>query len=112
MYSVTAVWTAMYRAVTYAQPGGVGVVMSLPESAEAQEMTHLARGFRKRLAKRTEIPVFEADERFTSMQAQQELKKMRANGQRGRTQKADIDTLAAALILERWFNSHFTGSTT
>ncbi len=86
------------------KPVGLVVGVPLTENGEAQEMTHHARGFLKRLKKRYNVPVFSADERFSSMQAQQELKKMRARGQRGKTQHADVDTLAAALILERWFS--------
>lgn len=110
--SGTPDWSAIDQAINEWKPVGLVVGIPLTENAEVQEMTHLARGFRKRLAKRTEVPVFDADESFTSVQAQQELKKMRANGQRGRTQKADVDTLAAALILERWFSSKFSPSTT
>lgn len=86
------------------KPVGLVVGVPLTEDGEAQEMTHHARGFLKRLKKRYKVPVFSADERFSSIQAQQELKKMRARGQRGKTQHADVDTLAAALILERWFS--------
>ena len=110
--SGTPDWSVIDQAIDEWKPIGLVVGIPLTDKAEVQEMTHLARGFRKRLSKRTEIAVFDADEAFTSVQAQQELKKMRANGQRGRTQKADIDTLAAALILERWYNSHFSDSTT
>lgn len=81
----------------------VGIPLTI--EGEAQDITRHALGFLKRLKKRYKLPVFDADERFSSMQAQQELQKMRARGQRGKTQHADVDTLAAALILERWFSN-------
>ena len=92
----------------YQEWSPIGLVVGIPLTAdgEVQDLTHHARGFLKRLKKRFDIPAFSADERFSSMEAQQELKKMRARGQRGKTQHADVDKLAAALILERWFNEN------
>jgi len=49
------------------------------------------------------LPVECVDEHLSSREAEAELKAQRAAGERRRrVQKADIDSLAAALILERW----------
>jgi len=98
--SGTPDWEQIDRVVAQWQPKGLVVGIPLTIDGQVQEITHHARGFLKRLKKRYQIPVFSADERFSSMQAQQELQKMRARGQRGKTQHADVDTLAAALIAE------------
>jgi RNase H-fold protein (predicted Holliday junction resolvase) len=43
------------------------------------------------------------DEHLSSREAESELRAQRASGERRRrVQKSDIDSLAAALILERW----------
>jgi RNase H-fold protein (predicted Holliday junction resolvase) len=43
------------------------------------------------------------DERYSSLEAGSELRRQRAQGGRGRrVQKQDIDSAAAAIILERW----------
>lgn len=102
--SGTPDWPTIEKAMLEWAPAGLVVGIPLTLDGEAQEITQHARGFLRRLKKRYKVPVFSADERFSSMEAQQELKKMRARGQRGKTQHADVDTLAAALILERWFS--------
>jgi len=104
--SGTPDWEQIDRAILEWQPKGLVVGIPLELDGNTQEVTHHAKGFLRRLKKRYDVPVYSADERFSSMQAQQELQKMRARGQRGKTQHADVDTLAAALILERWFTSH------
>jgi RNase H-fold protein (predicted Holliday junction resolvase) len=49
------------------------------------------------------LPVERVDERWSSQEASAELKERRAAGtRRRRVQRADIDSLAAAIILERW----------
>lgn len=104
--SGTPDWNQIDKAVAEWQPTGLVVGVPLTLDGEVQEITHHARGFIKRLKKRYPLPVFSADERFSSMDAQRELQKMRARGQHGKTQHADVDKLAAALILERWLTSH------
>jgi len=102
-YSGTPEWSKVDQIMEEWAPAGLVVGIPVTLDGEAQEITHHARGFLKRLKKRYTTRIFSADERFSSMDAQQELQKMRARGQRGKTQHADVDTLAAALILERWF---------
>lgn len=100
-------WQSIDQCVSEWQPSALVVGIPLTADGEKQDLTHHARGFAKRLKKRYKVLVFDADERFSSIEAQQELQKMRARGQRGKTQHADVDKLAAALILERWFGEHF-----
>ena len=104
--SGTPDWVVIDRAMQEWLPAGLVVGIPLTLDGEAQEVTPHANGFLKRLKKRYKVQVFGADERFSSMDAQKELQKMRARGQRGKTQHADVDKLAAALILERWFASN------
>jgi len=103
--SGTPDWAQIDRTMRDCQPIGLVVGIPLDLDGNTQEITFHAKGFLKSLKKRYNVSVFDADERFSSMQAQQELQKMRARGQRGKTQHADVDTLAAALILEHWFTT-------
>ncbi|MGI9234639.1 MAG: Holliday junction resolvase RuvX [Woeseiaceae bacterium] len=48
------------------------------------------------------LPVDTVDERYTSVEAEQALKKARAAGSRGRIEKEEIDSAAAVLIAERY----------
>ena len=53
---------------------------------------------------RYDLPIETVDERYTSVEAQQLLKKARAAGTRGRLSKADIDSAAAVMIAERYLS--------
>ncbi len=73
------------------------VVVGLPRGMSGQEteQTALTRDFAAELAKHLEIPVVMQDEAGTSLEAERLLK------QRGKPyQKGDIDSEAAALILQ------------
>ena len=97
-------WQSIDRLVADWLPIALVIGIPLLADGEDQPITGQARGFGKRLARRTGLPVHEADERFSSTQAQRELAGMRASGQRQRRiSRADVDASAAALILEHWF---------
>lgn len=57
------------------------------------EMTAKAQNFGRRLSGRYHLPVFEVDERYTSVEAESEG-------------ASDVDAAAAALILEQFFREH------
>ena len=65
-----------------------------PDGAE-HEVTQQARRFARQLAGRFRLPVFEVDERYTSVEAE-------AQGSRG----AALDAAAAALIAEQFFREN------
>lgn len=99
-------WNAIDTLIEQWQPGDLVVGWPLTEDGEEQGITHHVRGFIKRLKKRYALPVHLADERFSSMAAQEVIREQRSSGQRRRkTRHGDVDTVAAALILELWFNS-------
>jgi putative holliday junction resolvase len=80
------------------------LVVGVPPGDDAPgTITAAARGFAAELGRRQALPVTGVDEHLSSREAEAELKAQRASGARSRrVQKADIDSLAAALILERW----------
>ena len=62
-----------------------------------------ASQFAAELGRRHRLPVHLVDERYSSVEATEALRAMRADGtRRGRVGKTDIDSAAAAVILERW----------
>lgn len=105
--SGTPDWQTIDGLVEQWQPIGLVVGVPLQLSGEEQPMSHAARGFIKQCRKRFELTVHEADERLSSMEASDEIRQMRQTGQRKRkTVRSDLDTLSAALILERWFRDN------
>jgi putative Holliday junction resolvase len=54
------------------------------------------------LRERFAISVYTHDESYTSVEAYRRLKSMRQSGRSKRISKAEIDSLAAAILLESW----------
>ena len=97
-------WLALDKILELWKPTDLIVGWPLTENLEEQTITFHVKGFIKRLNKRYSLPIHKADERYSSMEAQRTLKNMRSSGQRTRkTRHEDVDTIAAALILETWF---------
>jgi len=99
-------WLEIDKVIERWQPTNLVVGWPLTEDSQEQTITFHVKGFIKRLRKRYDLPIHKADERFSSIEAQQTLRNMRSSGQRTRkTRHEDVDTIAAALILEAWFSS-------
>lgn len=80
------------------------LVVGLPLTLDGgeQAVTRGARGFAEALAERSGLPVHMADERHTSQEAARRFATQRASGTARRRDAANIDSLAAAVILEGW----------
>lgn len=96
-------WAAIEREVRALQPRVL--VVGAPYNADGSpgSLANAANGFAAELARRFGLPVKRVDERFSSLQANERLKAQRASGERRRrVRREDIDSAAAAVILERW----------
>ena len=99
-------WTALDRVLTDVRPARI--VVGEPYNADGSEspLTGAARRFATELARRSGLPVDLVDERWSSQDAEERLRSGRANGERRRrVTKESIDAAAAAVILERWFET-------
>ena len=103
-------WQAIAREVRTLAPAVL--VVGAPYNAAGGEGTLLAasRRFAAELERRFALPVHLVDERFSSLEASEELKARRAGGTRGRIERTDIDSAAAAVILGRWFRGEGEGA--
>ena len=110
MHGGTPDWQAIAREVRALTPAVL--IVGAPYNADGSEGTLLARArrFAAELERRFALPVQLVDERFSSLEAHQALKARRASGRRGRIQRADIDSAAAAVILGRWFQGEDQGT--
>lgn len=102
----TPEWPALDSCLAEWQPVGLVVGVPVRMDGSEQPLTGQARGFARRLRKRYELPVFTADERLTTQQASTIIRENRQRGSRRKTSKADLDKIAAALILRNWFTAH------
>ena len=63
-----------------------------------------ARKFAIEIGKRYQLPVEQIDERNSSIEAAQRFAEARRAGTKKRHQAANLDALAAVIIVERWLN--------
>jgi putative Holliday junction resolvase len=97
-------WASLNRLIVDLRPARIAV--GEPYNADGSEspLTKAAREFATEVARRCALPVDLVDERWSSQDAGERLRDLRANGQRSRrVTRADVDAAAAAVILERWF---------
>jgi putative Holliday junction resolvase len=97
-------WGAVERELRALHPRIL--VVGAPYNADGTpgSMAPAARRFAAELEKRFGLPVNMVDERWSSLEANEVLKARRASGERRkRIRREDIDSAAAAVILERWF---------
>ena len=78
-----------------------GIVVGLPYTLQGETgpSAKLARGFIRALRKETSLPIYEQDERFTSVEAEGLL---RESGVQPSRDRASVDETAAMLILQRF----------
>lgn len=84
------------------------IVIGQPYNVDGSRhaLSDLVEAFSTQIQQRLPLPVHRIDERYSSLEAEQELRQLRERGQRrGEIKKTDIDSMAAALILERWLNT-------
>lgn len=83
------------------------LIVGLPLTLDGgeQKITRGARAFADTLTTRSGLPVYLVDERHTSQEAARRFAAQRAAGAARRRDAANIDSLAAAVILETWLRS-------
>jgi putative pre-16S rRNA nuclease len=89
------------RLVADWRPDRLIVGLPLAVDGSDSDMSRAARAFARELG-RFDLPVELVDERHTSAEAGDELKRARQSGSRGRIRKEDVDSAAAVLIAERF----------
>lgn len=99
-------WEAIGRLIEQWQPAALVVGLPLNLDGSDHEVTRLARRFGNRLRGRYNLPVYTMDERLSSAAAEALL------AEQGRYDKADVDKVAAQLILQGWLEQQSTESPT
>ena len=97
-------WSALDRALADIRPARIAVGEPYNADGSVSALTEAARSFAAELAQRSRLPVDLVDERWSSQDAEERLRGARASGERRRrVTREDVDAVAAAVILERWF---------
>ena len=95
-------WDAISRLIEEWRPDALVVGLPLNLDGSDHEITRLARRFGNRLRGRYNLPVHTMDERLSSAEAESQL------AAQGRYDKADVDKVAAQLILQGWLEQQST----
>lgn len=94
-------WSAIEALVAEWRPHRLVVGLPLNADGSPSRLAAKARDFCAALA-RFGVPVETVDERYSSLEARERLKRERRAGLRGRLGKETIDAAAAVEIAERW----------
>lgn len=100
-------WATIDQLVKEWQPKALVCGNPLHMDETQQEIAQHAGGFARMLKRRYNLPVFLADERLSSVAAEATLREIRRAGLKKKTDKQDIDKIAAAILLEQWLEAHF-----
>lgn len=95
-------WPAITREVDALKPRRLIVGAPYNVDGTPGTLAPAARRFANELEHRFKLPVSMVDERWSSLEAGTALKTRRADGGRRRIRREDVDSAAAAVILERW----------
>ncbi|MES0874021.1 Holliday junction resolvase RuvX [Sinimarinibacterium thermocellulolyticum] len=99
-------WAAVLKLVEQWRPAELIVGLPLDRDGAEQSMSAAARRFAAQLGQRTGLPVHLADERYSSLAADELLREARASGRlTRRVRKGDRDAQAARVILQQWLES-------
>jgi putative holliday junction resolvase len=97
-------WTVLNRWIKEWMPQAL--VVGDPQTLDGSDQSsrQRARKFAMELAQRYALPVEQIDERNSSIEAAQRFAEARRSGAKKRHQAANLDALAAVIIVERWLN--------
>ncbi|HET9836157.1 MAG TPA: Holliday junction resolvase RuvX [Rhodanobacteraceae bacterium] len=91
------------------QPDALVIGLPLTLDGGEQPVTRGARAFAQKLHARYGLPVHLVDERHTSQEAARRFADQRAAGLQRRRGAANLDSLAAVVILESWLSEPVSG---
>ena len=98
-------WSAMDRLIKEWRPQGLVVGDPLTLEGEDQPNRKRAHAFARQLLTRYAVPVVLVDERSSSVEAARRFAQQRANGHKRKRDAANLDAVAAAVIIERWLDA-------
>lgn len=98
-------WAALDRLHKEWRPHGLIVGDPLTLEGDDQPNRRRAHAFARQLQQRYRLPVLLVDERSSSVEAARRFAAERAEGRRRRRDAANLDAVAAAVIIERWLSA-------
>ncbi len=100
-------WETITKLISTWQPDALVVGLPLNMDGSEQEMTHAAKRFANQLRGRYHLAVFHADERLSTITAEQMIKESGNNAGKNRESiRTGLDAVAAQLILQTYFSEN------
>ena len=97
-------WGAIQHLIAEWKPHALVVGLPLNMDGTEHEMTTAARQFAARLRNKYGLPVYEVDERLSSIAAEERLQADPAKRSQRKDRRDRIDREAAQIILQTWLN--------
>ena len=98
-------WAALDRLQREWRPHGLIVGDPLTLDGDDQPNRKRAQAFARQLRQRYQVSVLLVDERSSSVEAARRFAVDRAEGRKRRRDAANLDAVAAAVIIERWLSA-------
>lgn len=83
------------------------LVVGVPRNLDGEDVpiTPIVEKFCNQLRGRYNLPVDEANEQFTSIEAGRRLKAVRQAGRKRKVRKEEVDQVSAVIIFENWYQN-------
>ncbi|MEM6640240.1 MAG: Holliday junction resolvase RuvX [Pseudomonadota bacterium] len=99
-------YEAIGRLIREWRPARLVVGSPLSLDGSENDMSRAADKFARKLAHEFNLPIERVDERHSSVEAEDMIRRARRSGRKRRARAADVDKLAAQVILQSWLNQH------
>ena len=98
-------WQSIGQLIEEWTPDALIVGIPVHMDGKEHEITQKAKKFCRQLEGRYNLPVYQVDERLSSVEAEAQLSRQKKPGKQNRYTKAKIDETAAKIILQSWLES-------
>lgn len=107
-------WSSISRILTQWRPDALVLGLPLNKDGTESAVTKLVKQFSSQLQERYNLPVYYMDERLSSVEAENQIEDQQAMGRKlkrhsrrdSNKAKAEIDKLAAKIILQSWLEQN------
>jgi putative Holliday junction resolvase len=99
------IWGKLDKIIEQWQPQAIIIGLPLTEDGQKQLISKQAHNFAIKMKNRYRLPIHEIDERYSSMQANDDFLQARKQGNAKRKHSKNLDAHAAKNILQRWLDN-------
>ena len=98
-------WKGISRLIEKWAPKQIVVGMPKQLNGDDTELTAPIEKFCNQLNGRYNLPVAQANEQYSSIEASRRLRQVRQAGRKQKVQKEEVDRVSAVIIFENWYQN-------